>query len=164
LACLLLAGPPLAGASGGQAGGQLVPALEVLARAADASTEEVLEAIRTLVRLDTPTSGGTSLLLDRANIRFEADPRIRTEALAALAHCCPERDLENRMVALRVVRVATAGIEPDPRVRAAALAALSRFQCAEARDRILESALEAHEPDASVRKVARGIITRAPNS
>lgn len=157
-----LAGLVLAGALGAQDApdGRMVPALETLAKAASVSTDELLGAIRTLADLNAPTSSGASLLLDRANIRFEPDPEVRCAALAALVKCCPERDLQNRMVALRVVRAAGAATEPDPKVRTAALTTLSWFQSSEARARILESAQEAGEPEASVRQVARAILAK----
>jgi hypothetical protein len=139
---------------------RIIPLLEVLARTSGASLEEILAATRDLAALGVPSSAGASLLLDRANVRYEPDPEVRAEALAAFVKCCPERDLRNRMVALRVVRIATPASEPDPRVRRAALGALASFQCGEASERIHDSALEAEEPDPAVRQLARELIAK----
>ena len=158
--CLVQACPAALMAQEPSAGDRIIPLLEILARTSEASVKEVLAAIRDLAALDEPSSVGASLLLDRANLRFEPDPEVRAAAVAAFVKCCPERDLRNRMVALRVVRIATPASEPDPRVRLAALGALASFRCGEASERIHDSAVEAGEPDAAVRELARALIAK----
>jgi hypothetical protein len=158
--CLVQACPAPLRAQDAEVNDRLVPLLEILALRSDAPTEEVLAAIRELAGLGVETSAGASALLSRASILHEPDPEVRVQALVAFPRCCPERDLRNRIVAMRIVRAANPALEPEARVRRAAIGALAGFRCAEASERIYESSLEAGEPDAEVRSFARDLVAK----
>ncbi|HNX31026.1 MAG TPA: hypothetical protein PKM35_05430 [Holophaga sp.] len=140
--------------------GRIFQFTSVLGRQSKASQSQVLEAIQGLVALDTPTTLGAHLLLDRSNVLFEPDPAIREQAVIAAAKCFDKRDLQNRMIALRVVRIASPASEPVPAVRSSALRSLACFRSVEAASRIIDSTSEVNEPDASVRSVARELLAK----
>jgi hypothetical protein len=113
------------------------PAREPLERAAlEASEPVALEAVWALEALADPAS---SAPLERALDR-RREPRVRGDALLALAAACPERGLVRARALLGAWR------QGDPALRIAALEALLRVAPAEAASRALEVATAVRDP------------------
>lgn len=152
-----LAGVLAGAAQVGPVGERLADLAEVLGQAADATPEAKLAAIAEIGSLRTVSALASGLLFDRANARFEADPRVREAAAGTLLHVLAPR---NRMAALRLVRIASPQEEPEPRVRMAALRTLAALEVSEAAAAVLDAASGAAEADPEVRTVARDLVKR----
>ena len=136
---------------------RLVQLSEVLGSGSDFEPAAKIKAIEEIGAMRTISALASGLLFDRANIRFEADAKVREAAALNLKFVV---DTHNRMGALRLSRVSTVAQEPEPRVRIAALRSLAAFDTAEAAARIYDAATEAQEPDPTVRQAAKDLIAK----
>jgi hypothetical protein len=140
-----------------EAGGRLAQLAEVLGRDSGATPEERIRAIEELAELKQVSALASGMLFERANVQFEPEPEVREAAALALPKVC---QLQNRLAAMRLARIASAANEPDPRVRIAALKSLAAFQNGAAASAIYDAAMESKEPDAQVRKAAKELIQK----